>query len=150
MPFTRGMKRPENAGRRKGVKTKVVALHIAPTVQERLEQLGCDPIEGLVEIATNKKYGVGVRARCLAELAQFVYPKRKSVEHVGLPGATINIDLSGRESIEARIAGIRDRLRIAPTPGRDGTGDTLSDPIRLAMEREAQPTPTGHTGSSKP
>lgn len=142
MPFTRGMKRPENAGRRKGVKTKVVALHIAPTVQERLEQLGCDPIEGLVEIATNQKYGVGVRARCLAELAQFVYPKRKSVEHVGLVGDTVNIHLGAQQSFEDRIAGVRARLGIAPTDPADRPGRVIQHPDGLAMERETVSNPT--------
>jgi hypothetical protein len=150
MPFVKGRAKDPNSGRRKGVKTKVVALHIAPTVQERLEQLGCDPIEGLVEIATNKKYGVGVRARCLAELAQFVYPKRKAIEHIGLVGDTINVNLGARESFETRIAGVRARLGIAEPARLDGPGCITVDPDGLAMEREAVTTPTGHTGIAEP
>jgi hypothetical protein len=68
-------------------------------VIERLESLGCDPIEGLVKIARDPATKPELKMRCFAELAQYVYPKRKAmdvsldggreitvtVEHIGSP-----------------------------------------------------------------
>ena len=50
-------------------------------VIERLDALGCDPIAGMAQIALNEAAPVEVRARMYAELAQYVAPKRKAVEH---------------------------------------------------------------------
>ena len=56
---------------------------------EKLEALGCDPIEGMAKIAMNKKQKLGVRkdvpielrAQMYRELAQYVAPKRKATEN---------------------------------------------------------------------
>jgi hypothetical protein len=48
-----------------------------------LDSLGCDPIEGMARIAMNKVHTPELRGRMYAELAQYVYPKRKSVEVSG-------------------------------------------------------------------
>ncbi len=149
MGFARGTPKPPNSGRRKGQTPKKL-LVLARDVALRLEELGCDPIEGLVKIANNKKADFGTRAKCFADLAQFVYPKRKSVEHVGLVGDTVNIHIGASQSFEARIAGIRERLGIAASDPVSGPGDVIGDPVRLAMEREAVTTPTGHTGIAEP
>jgi hypothetical protein len=45
-----------------------------------LESLGCNPIEGMAQIATNEKHSPELRGRMFAELVQYVYPKRKAVE----------------------------------------------------------------------
>jgi hypothetical protein len=62
-------------------------------VLERLEVLGCDPIEGMARIAMNATTPVEVRARMFAELAGYVAPKRKAVEHAA-PNGGIQIVLS--------------------------------------------------------
>ena len=49
-------------------------------VIERLEALGCDPIEGLAKIALDPKTKDDLKLRCFAELAQYIYPKRKAVD----------------------------------------------------------------------
>ena len=47
---------------------------------EKLESLGCDPIEGLASIATSPETTPELRVRCYSELAQYVYPKRKATD----------------------------------------------------------------------
>ncbi len=81
MPRPRGL--PKTGGRAKGTPNKRTQ-----SVMERLEALGCDPIEGLAHIAMNKKQKLGVRkdvpielrAQMYKELAQYVAPRRKAVE----------------------------------------------------------------------
>ena len=45
-----------------------------------LDRLGCNPIEGMAHIAMDTFNPLEIRARMYAELAQYVAPKRKSVE----------------------------------------------------------------------
>jgi hypothetical protein len=47
---------------------------------EKLEKLGCDPIEGLARIAADPATKPELKIRCYAELAQYVHPKRRSVD----------------------------------------------------------------------
>lgn len=46
----------------------------------RLEALGCDPIEGMARIAMDSSSPPELRGRMYAELAGYVYPKRRAVE----------------------------------------------------------------------
>lgn len=47
----------------------------------KLASLKCDPIAGMARIAMDKKNPPDLRGRMFAELAQYVAPKRKAVEH---------------------------------------------------------------------
>jgi hypothetical protein len=49
-------------------------------VLERLEQIGCDPIEGLARIAMDAANSVEIRLRAYSELAPYVVAKRKAVD----------------------------------------------------------------------
>jgi hypothetical protein len=49
-----------------------------------LDSLGCDPIAGMARIAMNEAHPPELRGRMYAELAQYLFPKRKAVEHSGL------------------------------------------------------------------
>lgn len=49
-------------------------------VQQKLEALGCDPIEGMARMALDQKNPPELRARMYAELAHYVAPKRKALE----------------------------------------------------------------------
>jgi len=49
-----------------------------------LGKLKCNPIEGMARIAVNPNYPIELRARMYAELAQYVVPKRKAIEHSGI------------------------------------------------------------------
>lgn len=48
-----------------------------------LDSLNCDPIRGMAEIARNSEASLELRGRMNAELAQYLYPKRKALEHTG-------------------------------------------------------------------
>jgi hypothetical protein len=52
-------------------------------VIERLEALKCDPIEGMARIAMDANNPPELRGRMFAELAQYIAPKRKALEHSG-------------------------------------------------------------------
>ena len=69
---------PPNAGkgRKKGVPNKRT-LEVA----ERLAKLGCDPIKGMALIARDRKAPLELRGRMYAELAQYIAPKRRAIEH---------------------------------------------------------------------
>lgn len=46
----------------------------------RLEQLGCDPIEGMALLAMDLNNPPELRGRMYAELAQYVAPKRRALD----------------------------------------------------------------------
>jgi hypothetical protein len=52
-------------------------------IAERLEALGRDPIEGMARIAMDESQPIGLRVQMYKELAQYVAPKRKALEHKG-------------------------------------------------------------------
>ena len=45
-----------------------------------LDELGCNPIRGMAEIAMSESHPIELRARMFLELAHYVYPKRKAVD----------------------------------------------------------------------
>lgn len=47
---------------------------------ERLEAFGCDPVAGMAQIAMDPRNPPELRGRMYAELAGYLYPKRKAVE----------------------------------------------------------------------
>lgn len=98
--MTHGGKR-DGAGRKKGVSNKKTQI-----VEEILGSIGCNPLQILADIAIGKpmKADIGLNAAgddyakgevrptldqrmsAAKELAQYVYPKRKAVEHSGSLG----------------------------------------------------------------
>ncbi len=65
----------EGSGRPKGsLGEKTLA------VQEKLQQLGCDPIEALANISMDTNNTPELRFQANKELAQYVAPKRKAIE----------------------------------------------------------------------
>jgi hypothetical protein len=68
----------KTGGRVKGTPNKRTA-----EVQQILEQLNCNPIEGMAIIAENVKLDITIRLNAYKELAQYIYPKRKAIEHSG-------------------------------------------------------------------
>ena len=70
--MARGIK---TGGRKAGTPNKRTA-----EVAERLESLGCDPIEGLARIAMDDANSVEIRLRAYSELAPYVAAKRKAVD----------------------------------------------------------------------
>ncbi len=108
MPFKPGQKRPPSAGRKKGTpNSKTLEL------SELISKFGCQPGEVLARVArgerimalayANKETGEFVEHEVMPtldqmiqadkELTQYVYPKRKAVEHsgeIGLHEATLD------------------------------------------------------------
>lgn len=81
--MARGGKR-EGAGRPKGAVAKDTASLIA-AMQEKYPDY--DPVMAMIEIANDPEVDNALRLTASKEVAQYVYPKRKAVEHSG-PGGT--------------------------------------------------------------
>ena len=83
---SKGGARP-GAGRPKGIPNKRTK-----EIAERLAELDCDPIEGMAMIANDTTLDHSLRLQAFKELAQYVAPKRKSVD--------IDATIDGNVSIE--------------------------------------------------
>jgi hypothetical protein len=81
-------------------------------VIERLEALGCDPIEGMARIALDPGTPLDLRARMFAELAPYVYPKRKALE------ATL---ASAQEAVVVNFSFTRKKRSPNAEPGAAGS-----------------------------
>ena len=69
-------------------------------MRERLAQLGCDPIEGMARIAMRPAAPIELRGRMYAELAGYVAPKRKAVEHSAEPGTGVAFVIYGERECD--------------------------------------------------
>lgn len=70
-------------GRKKGTPNKKTAL-----VEEKLAEIGVDPLDIMARIAAGETLGgetpdIGMRKDAAKDLLQYTYPKRKAVEHSG-------------------------------------------------------------------
>ena len=83
---SKGGARP-GAGRPNGLPNKRTK-----EIAERLAELDCDPIEGMAMIANDTTLDHSLRLQAFKELAQYVAPKRKSVD--------IDATIDGNVSIE--------------------------------------------------
>jgi hypothetical protein len=76
------MPRGAKPGERRGGRTKGTPNKKTASIQEKLDALKCDPLEGMARIA-NEAMANGDAQLALSafkELAQYVAPKRKAVE----------------------------------------------------------------------
>src|SRR4051794_5689188 len=94
--FTKGTPKPPGSGRAKGTPNKLTCEAAAV-----LAQYGVDPIKGMLSICADPECSLELKAKMYSELAQYVYPKRKSVE------LTATIDFS---DFESRLASARQRI----------------------------------------
>lgn len=74
MPFKKGEKRPDNAGRKKGTKNK---LNLG--VEEALQARGIDCVDEMLDIAQNTEKEE-IKLAVYKELLKYVYPQRKAIE----------------------------------------------------------------------
>jgi len=67
----------EGAGRKPGSLSKRTVL-----VEQRLQELGCDPFEGMARIAREAEAqgDLSIAGRMYAELASYQAPKRKAID----------------------------------------------------------------------
>lgn len=132
--------RAKTGGRQKGTPNKRTV-----EVQERLEALGCDPIEGMARIAMDETAAIELRGRMYAELAQYVAPKRKAIEVEatggGLSFVTAKPVVSPeRPSLQAHVVDAIVRLTVKRRINR------ARDPrkMREALEAAAAPRLMNH------
>jgi len=93
--------------------------------------MGCDPIEGLARIALDPEIRPELRVRCFAELAQYVYPKRKAVE----------ADSHAVNDLEGEVVDLDHFLSGLPLPKMTENAKTTEI---------STPTPTATTSTLKP
>lgn len=106
--FTKGTPKPPGSGRKKGQQCK-----LATEARARLEELGCDPLEGMALIAMDKSAPLDLRGSMFKELAKYSWPQRKAVEHTGAGGGPIELsDASARQALLDRIDRIAERATI--------------------------------------
>jgi hypothetical protein len=67
-------------GFKTGGRTKGTPNRKSVEVMDKLEALGCDPIEGMARLAMDTSNSPELRGKMLSELAQYLYPKRKALE----------------------------------------------------------------------
>jgi hypothetical protein len=88
MAHLKGEPKTPGSGRKAGTPNKRTQ-----EVMERLDALGCDPLEGMARIAMDKSAALELRGRMYAELAQYVYPKRKAIAHSGEGGSPLVVKI---------------------------------------------------------
>lgn len=77
---------PKTGGRVLGTPNKAT-----DALARKLAKLECDPIEGLARIALDPATETALKVRCFAELAQYVYPKRKAVDLVSAEDSDLTV-----------------------------------------------------------
>ena len=62
-------------------------------IQDRLAELDCDPIEGMVQIAKDPTSSQELKLQAFKELAQYTAPKRKAVAMTASVDGSISVDI---------------------------------------------------------
>jgi hypothetical protein len=98
MGWPKGKPRPPTAGRRKGTPNKRTVL-----IDELLAQHQFNPVERMIALCNQDDLPLDLQVQILKELAQYVHPKRKAIEHSGSGGGPLEIrvvwdDASSNES----------------------------------------------------
>ncbi len=103
--------RGSKPGERRGGRQKGTPNKRTVEVQQRLSELDCDPIQGMALIAMDASNPPELRGRMFAELAAYIAPKRKAVEHTGADGAPIAVQQHERLDVTVLDRDQRDQLR---------------------------------------
>jgi hypothetical protein len=119
------MPRGSAPGERRGGRKKGTPNKRAVEVTERLAELGCCPIQGMARLAMDQANAPELRGRMYSELAGFVAPKRRAVEHTGADGGPIETRERALELDYARLSVGELRLLhglvVKATPAASGT-----------------------------
>ncbi len=82
----------KSGGRRKGsLNRRTVEASV------KLDALGCDPLEGAARIAMDESIPIEVRGRMYAELAVYMYPKRRAIDFKDLSPQRPSLEMSDAE-----------------------------------------------------
>jgi hypothetical protein len=95
------MPRGAKAGEKRGGRKTGTPNKRTLAVAERLEALGCDPIEGMARIAMDESQPMQLRATMYRELAQYLAPKRKAMEVTGEDGGPVKTEMTVRELLDS-------------------------------------------------
>lgn len=82
---------PKTGGRKAGTPNRATRL-----VQETLDRLGCDPITIMALICMDEENPPELRGKMASELAQYIHPKRRALEHSGPDGGKIPLEYIDR------------------------------------------------------
>ncbi len=102
-------------------------------IAEKLETLGCDPLEGMARLAMDEANPPELRGRMFAELAQYVAPKRRAVE-VSEPDSRDELSALPLEELIGRVQGLLAQrghslpTRELPDPTHDDSSAELHQP----------------------
>jgi hypothetical protein len=98
---------PMALGRKTGGRTAGTPNRRTAEVAARLEELDCDPIEGMARLAMDQANPPELRGRMYAELAQYIAPKRKALDLGAHPGQKVLINLAtGRNPVPPADAAV--------------------------------------------
>jgi hypothetical protein len=78
---------PKTGGRKAGTPNRD-----AFDARQKLDAIGCDPLLAMAAIARDPSTEVGLRVKCLSELASYVYSKRKATDGSAAEAATFNVN----------------------------------------------------------
>ena len=120
-------------------------------VQEILDKMDCDPFEGLAEICTKRNsageyfYGVEVRVPCLKELAQYIAPKLRSMEHnVSEDGTPLGFQIINFGGMSNGLKNIGNNQQSI----QGGGHGPVQLPVRVRRESEPQGRETAEDNST--
>ena len=145
-------------GRKTGGRERGTPNRSTVAVADKLEAVGCDPIAGMAMLAMNDGNDPALRGRMYAELAGFIYPKRKALE-VESRVEVSTIKGPDGESLRDRLeAALQTRAgapqskaatrRTAPIQSQGGVADSPpAAPRRAASERQSRLA--GFTGEDR-
>ena len=106
-------------GRKTGGRQKGTPNRRTAEVAARLEELGCDPVEGMARIAMDASNPPELRGRMYAELAQYVAAKRKAIELGHAEGPTVQIHMGIRRRTNPDGSLISQTASLQPVESRD-------------------------------
>ena len=87
------MPRGSIPGERRGGRAPGTPNRATVEVADKLAALNFDPIAAMVAIATDPGADLALRGRMASDLAQFVHPRRKAVEHAGDGGGPMVVQI---------------------------------------------------------
>lgn len=98
MAAPKGRPKPAGSGRQKGTVNKKNL-----DVIQKLAELNCDPLEGMAIIAKKamESNDYALAGNMYKELAQYIAPKRKAIEHTGADGGSLGVTIIERVIIDA-------------------------------------------------
>lgn len=99
---------PKSGGRKAGTPNKIKA-----SADELMNDFGFDPLKGMMSIAADLDVDIAIRARMFSELSQYVYAKRRAIEHSGPGGGPIHHAVDPLEAITSELSRLAERNRQA-------------------------------------